>query len=93
MAKRPLISYSVQIVNNQVEVEIVTDRQKPYRYLICEDVNHPDANEIARHLNAGLSEAKATFSKVEIVEFPERTYVSIGLPIEYHSNRYTAHKR
>ena len=35
MAKRPLKSFSVAVVNGGVEVEIVTDSQKPYRYLIC----------------------------------------------------------
>lgn len=93
MAKRPLVSYSVNVVGTDVEVEIVTDRQEPYRYLIHQDVVHPDANEIARHLDAGLAEAKATFSKVGITEFPERFYVTIELPIKYHSDRYTAHKR
>jgi hypothetical protein len=93
MAKRPLVSYSVNVVGKDVEVEIVTDRQKPYVYTIHQDVVHPDAHEIARHLNAGLAEAKATFSKVGITEDPVRFYVSIELPIKYHSDRYTAHKR
>jgi len=93
MAKRPLKSFNVKIAGNSVEVDIVTDRQKPYRYLISPDVNHPDVGEIARHLDAGLNEALVTYSKVEIVEFPERFYVTIGLPIKYHCDRYTAHIR
>lgn len=40
---------------------IVTDRQKPYQYTISQDVNHPDAHEIARHLHAGLAQAVAKF--------------------------------
>ena len=92
MAKRPLESFSVQIVGGAVEVEIVTDRQKPYRYLICADEIHRDVHEIARHLDAGLGLAKATFDKVEIVEYPERFYVTIGLPIKYHSDQYTTRK-
>lgn len=93
MANRPLVSYYVKVVGKDVEVEIVTDRQEPYRYLIHQDVVHPDAHQTARHLEARLAEAKATLSKVGITEDPVRTYVSIELPIKYHSDRYTAHKR
>ena len=93
MAKRPVKSFNVRIVGNQVEVDIVTDRQKPYQYTISQDVNRPDAREIARHLQAGLAQAVATFDKVEVVEFLERNYVSIGVPIKYHTDRYTARKR
>ncbi len=92
MAKRPLKSFSVEVVGNTVEVEIETDRQKPYRYQICPDERHPKVQEIARHLKDGLREAKETYSKIEIVEYLERSYVTIGLPIAYHSNQYTAHK-
>lgn len=93
MAKRPLVSYTIKVVGTDVEVDIVTDRQKPYRYIIHEDSNHPDAQATARHLEAGLAEAKATLSKVGIAEFLERSYVTIELPIKSHTNRYTAHKR
>lgn len=93
MAKRPLKSFNVQVVGNTVEVNIVTDRQKPYQYSITPDTVHPDVHEIARHLNAGLAQALATFDKVEVVEFLERNYVSIGVPIKYHSDRYTVRKR
>lgn len=93
MAKRPLVSYSVKVIGTDVEVEIVTDRQKPYRYSIHQDVVHPDVHETARHLNAGLAEAKETYSKVDISEDPDRFYVFIELPIKYYSNRYSAHKR
>jgi hypothetical protein len=93
MAKRPLKSFNVQVVGNQVEVDMETDRQKPYQYVIFSDTVHPDVHEIARHLNADLIQALATFDKVEVVEFLERNYVSIGVPIKYHSDRYTARKR
>ena len=93
MARRPLKSYTVQAVAGGIEVEIITDRQKPYRYLICQDTVHPDLAEVERHLKAGLDVALYTHDKVEIVEFLERSYVTIGLPIKYHSDRYTAHKR
>jgi hypothetical protein len=92
MAKRPLKSFTVQIVDHGMEVEIVTDRQKPYRYLICKDTIHPDVREIARHLEVGLNKAKETLAKVGISEFLERNYVSIELPIKTHPDRYTAHK-
>jgi hypothetical protein len=92
MAKRPLKEFEVKLVEEGVEVSIVADRIKPYRYLITTDERHPDAKELARHLEAGLIEAKETFAKVGISEYLERHYVFIELPIQYHSNQYTARK-
>jgi hypothetical protein len=88
--KRPLNSFKVEVIGSDVIVEIVTDRKKPHRYRIWSDERHPDISEIARHLNAGLTEAKTTFSKVGISEYLERMYVFIELPIDYHSDQYSA---
>jgi hypothetical protein len=88
--KRPLRSFSVQVVNANVHVEIVTDRKKPHRYRIWADERHPDIHGIERHLRAGLSLAQSTFSKIGIGEYFDRSYVFIELPIPYHSNQYSA---
>lgn len=93
MAIFPVKSYSVQVIGDEVEIDIVTDRKKPHQYTISQDSNHPDAKEIARHLKTGLALAVATSDKVEIVEILERNHVSIGVPIRYHNDLYTARKR
>lgn len=90
--KRPVKSYNVQIVNGDVHIEILTDRKKPHKYRIWKDERHPDVNEIARHLHAGLSLAQGTFSKIGISEYFERMYVFIELPVPYHSDQYSAQK-
>ncbi len=88
--KRPLDSFKVEVIGTDVIVEIHTDRKKPHKYRIWKDERHPDIFEVARHLNAGLTEAKATFSKIEVREYLERMYVFIELPIKYHSDQYSA---
>ena len=91
--KRTVISYAVQVVGTGVEVDIETDRKKPHKYRIFADVRHPNINEIARHLDAGLGEAQRLGAKIDISEYFERMYVFIVTPIEYHSDQYSARER
>ncbi|WP_010459636.1 hypothetical protein [Acidovorax radicis] len=91
--KRTVISYAVQVVGTGVEVDIETDRNKPHKYRIFADARHPDINEIARHLDAGLGEAQRLGAKIDISEYFERMYVFIVTPIKYHSDQYSARER
>lgn len=91
--KRSVQSFSVQVIGKDVHVDIQTDRKTPHTYRIWSDERHPDIFEVARHLNAGLTEAQQNLIKIDISEFFERDYVFIVLPIKYHSNQYSAQKR
>lgn len=92
MPKKSVKSFSVELKTDHVLVEIETENMKPYRYKIREDDNHPDLIVIAEHLQKGLTEAKSTYKKIEVVEFFERMYVTISTPLPGLDNRYTASK-
>lgn len=91
--KRSVESFNVQVIGKDVQVDIQTDRKNPHKYRIWSDVRHPDIFEVARHLNAGLTQALQQSIKIDISDYSERMYVFINLPVEYHSNQYSAEKR
>lgn len=91
--KRSVKSFSVQVIGNEAHVDIQTDRKKPHKYRIWKDERHPDIFEVARHLNAGLTQALNQSIKIDITEYLERMYVFIVLPIIYHSDQYSAKER
>jgi len=88
--KTQVHSFDINVVDGDIFLHIHTDRKKPHKYRIWKDERHPDIFEVARHLNEGLTEAQRTRSKIEIREYLERMYVFIELPVDYHSNQYSA---
>ena len=91
--KRPVQSFAVQLVGDDVHIDIQTDRKKPHKYRIWADTRHPDIAAVEQHLSAGLAQAQQLSSKIDISEYLERSYVFIVLPIEYHCNQYSAQER
>lgn len=91
--KRKVQSFSVQLVGKDLHVDIQTDRKKPHKYRIWADVRHPDIAAVEKHLKTGLAQALQLSIKIGISEYFERSYVFIDLPVDYHSNQYSAQER
>lgn len=92
MARKTVKEFKVTMEEKCVNVEIHTENNKPYHYSLFTDTRHPDLNAIKEHFEQGLEEAKSKCKKIEVSDYSERSYVFITLPIESHSNQYTAKK-
>lgn len=70
-----ILDFSVQIKSeHEVDLKITTN-DDVYIYDIRKDTREPDINKIKDHIENSLSEVKNDFLRVEISEYPERSYL------------------
>lgn len=90
MARHSIKSFNVSInaSGSAVDVEIVTELQKPYRFKLYPDMNYPTVEGIEEKLNAALGHCVTTYQKAEFNIFRQRSYVSINVK-DFIDTRFT----
>ena len=90
MARHSIKSFNVSInaAGDAVDVEIITELKKPYRFNLRPDVHYPTVQDIDGKLNAALSHCIAHYQKADFNIFPERSYVSIDVK-NFINTRFT----
>lgn len=90
MARRKVESFKVGISpsGESVEVEIVTDRKKPYKFTLKPDIHYPTVEDIEEKLSTALTHCVDTYEKVEVNVFKERDYVNINVK-DFIDTRFT----
>lgn len=81
MARHQVKSFKVDIASSGkwVDVVIVTELKKPYRFELTPDEHYPTVQDIKGKLNAALAHCVNTHEKVDVSVFEERFYVSINV--------------
>lgn len=79
MARHSIKSFNVSLnaSGDAVDVDIVTELRKPYKFVLRPDVHYPTAQDIEDKLNTGLSHCVAHHQKANFNIFSERSYISI----------------
>ena len=81
MARHSVKSFNVSVnaSGDAVDVDIVTELKKPYRFVLRPDVHYPTAQDIEAKLNAALSHCVTHHQKADFNIFSERSYISINV--------------
>lgn len=81
MARHSIISFKVSIneSGHAVDVEIVTELNNPYRFMLRPDVHYPTVQYIENKLNNALNHCVINFQKADFNIYSERSYVSINV--------------
>lgn len=90
MARHSIKSFNVSInaSGDAVDVEIVTELKKPYRFNLRSDVHYPTVQDIELKLNTALGHCVAHHQKADFSIFSERSYVSINVT-DFIDTRFT----
>lgn len=90
MARHQVKSFNVGIApsGTSVQVEIVTELKKPYRFELMPDIHYPTVQDIETKLQAALSHCVSNYEKVDVSIFKERNYVSINVT-DFINTRFT----
>ena len=93
MARHSIKSFNVSIdtAGDAVDVEIVTELQKPYKFNLRPDAHYPTAQDIERKLNAALSHCVSHHQRADFNVFAARSYVSIKVK-DFIDTRFTGDK-
>jgi hypothetical protein len=81
MARHSIKSFNVSTnaSGDAVDVEIITELKKPYRFNLRPDVHYPTVQDIDEKLNVALSHCVAHYQKADFNILPERSYISINV--------------
>lgn len=90
MARHQVKSFKVSIDRSGtvVQVEIVTELRKPYRFELTPDVHYPTVQDVESSLRAALSHCVETYEKVDVSVYKDRGYVSINVK-DFISTRFS----
>jgi hypothetical protein len=93
MARHLIKSFTVSInaSGDAVDVEVVTELKKSYKFNLRPDVHYPTAQDIEAKLNAALGHCVAHHQKADFSIFSERSYVSINVK-DFIDTRFTGDK-